>query len=336
MTAGNLNMKTTLELAQNVLRIEGNAVLDAAKRFKAADFEELLQVLDNLIKTGGNLIFCGIGKSGIIAQKLSATFSSLGLPSYFLHPVEALHGDLGRVSNRDAIIFLSKSGTAEEILKLVPFLPIESKNKIGLIGDITSPLAQKCELVFDCSVAEEACLNNQAPTTSSTVTLAIGDAMAVVYESRVNLTKESFAVNHPGGILGKRLRMKVSDLMWEKKRCAHVNEEATLQEVILSMTQHNVGGCAILGFDNKLKGIMVEGDIRRTFADDNADLSMKIQNIMTKDPVTVKESTLAFDALVLMEQRQSQINILPIVNEANLFIGFIRLHDLLKEGFISK
>jgi arabinose-5-phosphate isomerase len=318
----------------NVLKLEAEALLRAAKILEtkhSQDIDKLSGLFDQLKLTGSSIIFCGVGKSGIIAQKCAATFTSLGLPSFFLHPTEALHGDLGRVSPGDAIVFLSKSGTTEEILKLIPFLENPKSHRIALVGNELSPIARACDIFFDCSVEKEACINNQAPTTSSTLALAMGDAMAVLFETYIGLSKEGFAVNHPGGILGKSLRMKVRDLIINADQCPVVTSEQNLQDVILLMTKFPVGGCAIVE-KGEFKGILVEGDIRRTFTRENQGLQTKVLSIMNTNPISVNPDQLASEALVLMESKTRSLQILPVI-EGKKFLGFIRLHDLLKEGF---
>jgi arabinose-5-phosphate isomerase len=321
----------------NVLRLEAKALQQAADLLDTSgseQVEELQNLFLELLHTESSLIFCGVGKSGIIAQKCASTFTSLGLPSFYLHPTEALHGDLGRVRKTDAIVFLSKSGTTEEILKLLPFLSTQKSHCIGLIGADVSPIGNQCAIVFNCSVEKEACINNQAPTTSSTLALAMGDAMAVLLESLMGLSKEGFAVNHPGGILGKSLRMKVKDLMIRASSSPVVESSQTLQEVILLMTKYPVGGCAIV--DNGVfRGILVEGDIRRTFTRENLGLKTLVSDIMNAHPICIGPDSLAYEALEKMESKNQTLQILPVIEESK-FLGFIRLHELLKEGFSLK
>lgn len=326
-------MTAQITMAQ-VLRLEAQSLMDAAVKIEKLNdnvTKDLIELYEHLLNSNGSLIFCGVGKSGIIAMKLASTFCSLGLPSFFLHPIEALHGDLGRVGKEDAIVFLSKSGTTEEILKLIPFLNIPQKRMIGLVGNTISPIAQNCHIVLDCSVEKEACINNQAPTTSSTLALAMGDAMAVLYEKQVGLSKESFAVNHPGGILGKSLRMKVRDLMIAKENCAIVTTSEKLKDVILLMTKFPTGGCAVVDQD-KFRGILVEGDIRRTFTKENQGLETEVSKILNTNPISIGPDELAHLALEKMESKTRSLQILPVI-EGEKFLGIIRLHDLLKEGF---
>ena len=320
-------------VAKDVLTLEAQALTRASDRLMAEDIVKLTNILTMLKNFGGNLIFSGVGKSGSIAKKISSTFCSLGLPSYFLHPVEALHGDIGKMSRSDGIVFISKSGTTEEILKLIPYLKVEMPMTIGLLGNTSSPIAEKCFLVFDCSVEKEACINNQAPTTSSTLAMAMGDAMAVVYEKIVGLSKEGFAGNHPAGLLGKALHLKVEDLMCPPSQCPMLKVGATLRDAIIEMTRFPVGGCAVLDEDNKLLGLMVEGDIRRVFTNEENNLEAPLEKLMNKSSVTITPECLALKALELMERRKNPINILPVVDKDNTFLGLIRLHDLLKEGF---
>lgn len=329
-------MSNTKTMA-DVLRLEAKALEGAAallEKSGSAQVEKLAVLFQELLSTESALIFCGVGKSGIIAQKCAATFTSLGLPSFYLHPTEALHGDLGRVRKADAIVLISKSGTTEELLKLLPFLSTKKENLIGLIGAATSPIGEQCGIFLDCSVQKEACINNQAPTTSSTLALAMGDAMAVLLESLTGLSKEGFAVNHPGGILGKSLRMKVKDLMIKASSCPVLTPDQTLQEVILLMTKYPVSGCAIVE-DSKFLGIVVEGDIRRTFTRENLGLKTLVCDIMNNNPVTIGPDNLAFEALELMESKTRSLQVLPVIKDGK-FLGFIRLHELLKEGFSLK
>ena len=324
-----------LELMKNVMAQEAKAINNCSNKLNIDDVNKLEQLFKNLISSGGSLVFLGVGKSGQIGEKLAATFSSLGLPSYFLHPTEALHGDLGRVKGEDYFVLISKSGTTEEIFKLLPFLSSKKERFIGLIGNINSVLAKRCNLVFDCSVEREACLNNQAPTTSTTVTLSVGDAMAVTYEKIAGLSKEGFAVNHPGGLLGKSLLMKVSDIFWEKSQCAVVSKDASFKDLIVEMTRCNLGGCAIES-EGKFYGIIVEGDFRRAFGTGKYDLKSTIEDIINTSPVSITANELAANALNLMESREKSISILPVLSEdKNQFKGFVRLHDLLQEGFSS-
>lgn len=326
-----------LHMAKKVLEEEANAISRSMELLPEDKIERLVTLYEKLMKDGGQLVFSGVGKSGIIAKKLASTFSSLGQRSFFLHPVEAMHGDLGGLRSNDILLFISKSGATEELLKLFPYLPLPKDSIIGLVGKTDSPLAEKAGLVFDCSVEKEACLHNQAPTTSSTVALAMGDALAVVYENVTGLSKENFAINHPGGPLGKALRLQVKDLMIPKDNCPTLSLKSDLKEAVLKLTEYPVGLCAILDQD-ELAGIIVDGDIRRSFGATKSGqeaeiLSGPIHNIMNKSPIAIGKNEMAYKALELMEKRKGQITVLPVL-EGKKFLGVIRLHDLIREGLL--
>ncbi|MDH4466521.1 MAG: KpsF/GutQ family sugar-phosphate isomerase [Bacteriovoracaceae bacterium] len=323
------------ELFQQVLELESSSIIACKNRITTKSVDQLCALYGRLISLGGNLVFSGVGKSGIIAKKMAATFSSLGLPSFFLHPVEALHGDLGRLSHKDAIVWISKSGSTEEILKLIPFLQVPKENTVALVGAVHSEIALKSEVVFDCSVEKEACLNNLAPTTSTTVALAIGDAMAVLYESYVGLSKESFARNHPAGLLGKTLLLKVSSLMVPLNQCPVAKVETMMSEVLLSMTSFPTGLCGVIDDLGNLIGVIVEGDIRRFISKGINLLSLKAKDVMNAQPKKISSEDLAFDALTMMEEKGRMVSSLPVVDRDQL-VGIIRMHDLLKEGFQQK
>lgn len=326
-------MNDYLTLFKQTLDHEAQAILRVKALVTEDQVKKLIEVYKSLQEEGGTLFFCGVGKSGIIAQKLAATFTSLGMLSSFIHPVEALHGDLGRIRTQDGIVFLSKSGTTEEILKLMPYLNVVKSKRLALLGNVKSEISSHCSLTLDCSVEKEASLNNLAPTTSSTTTLAVGDAMAVVFEKFIGLSKEGFAMFHPGGLLGKSLRLKVQDLMCKKEVCPNVLSDVSLKQVLIEMTKFNVGGAAVCEADGTLKGIIVEGDIRRALMKNMDPMSLKAIDIMTKNPITVKASDPAILSFELMEKRKNPISVLPVLDEGMKFVGIIRLHDLLKEGF---
>lgn len=320
-------------ILKEVLVSEGNSLIEASRKINEIQSQKLEKLFEYLLVTGGKLIVSGVGKSGLVATKISATFASLGLPSIFLHPTEAVHGDLGRVQKNDAIIFLSNSGTTEELVNLIPYLPINKEFRIALVGKTKSVIADKCDIVFDCSVEKESSLNEMAPTNSSTLAMAMGDAMAILFEAVSGLTKEGFARNHPAGLLGKSLSLKVCDVMTSVSECPVVKPSDTLKTVLIKMTEKPIGLCAVIE-GNEIKGIIVEGDIRRTLTDDNNSLETTADKVMIKDPSTIKEDDLAFDALKLMEKRSKPISVLPVLKKSE-FLGVVRLHDLLKVGFQS-
>jgi len=327
-----INMDYQKILSQ-VLITESNALKLAAERVSKEVGEQLVSLFELLTQTGGNLIISGVGKSGLIGQKIAATFSSLGHPSFFLHPTEAMHGDLGRVTRADAIVLISKSGTTEELLSMLPYVNIPPERIIAIVGNINSPIAKRAGIILDAFVEKEACINDLAPTTSTTLALALGDAMAVLYESVLGVSKEKFAINHPAGLLGKSLSLTVRQLMIELSDCPIVTPKATLQDAILAMTQMPIGMCAIID-NEKLEGILVEGDIRRAFTKFTDAMNRSITEFMTKNPIAVSADSLAFDALKIMENPKKQISVVPVTKE-DKFVGVLRLHDLFKAGFNS-
>jgi len=322
-----------LKLFTQVLKIEAESLLRASERISGETLEKIISLFEILSTTGGSLIISGVGKSGHVAQKIAATFSSLGLPSFFLHPTEAMHGDLGRVTKSDVLILISKSGTTEELLQMLPYVSIPQERIIALVGNVNSPISKKSGITIDASVEKEACLNDLAPTTSTTLAMALGDALAVLYENVMGVSKEKFAINHPAGLLGKSLSLTVDKLMIPLDQCPIVSENSTLQEAILAMTNKPVGMCAIVE-NNVLKGILVEGDIRRAFAKSAEAIHSPITQFMTRNPVSLPSSSLALDALKKMEDSTKLISVAPVV-DGHTFKGVLRLHDLFRAGFLS-
>lgn len=320
-----------LEIMADVLEVEAQALSEASKKLNNQTVFALAELFKNITTAGGSLVFCGVGKSGLVCQKLAATFTSLGLPSFFLHPTEALHGDLGTLRETDGIVFLSYSGTTEELLKLFPYINVPRERRVALVGNTTSPVAENVSIVLDCSVEKEACVNNQAPTTSSTLAMAMGDAMAVLYENLVSISPEDFATFHPGGKLGKSLRLKVGDLMIDAKMCAVLDQNSSVKKTLLEMTRYPLGAAALCGPDNLFNGLIVESDIRRLLSREDFDLQMNIAKFVNKNPVTINPDCLASEALSLMENRKKPISVLPVIKDKQ-FLGILRLHDLFKEG----
>lgn len=320
-------------LFTQVLTTEAQALTRAAALFKEEEAHKLVALYELLAERGGSLIISGVGKSGLIAQKIAATFSSLGLPSFFLHPTEAMHGDLGRVTKFDAIVLISKSGSTEELLAMLPYVHIPKERIVAIVGHVNSAIAAKSGIILDASVEKEAGINDLAPTTSTTVALGLGDAMAVLYENVLGVSREKFAVNHPAGLLGKSLSLTVDKLMIAAKDCPQVSVSATLQDAIIAMTEKPVGLCAIVE-GQELLGILVEGDIRRAFAKSADAILNPVKNFMNKKPITLSKSILAFDALKIMETPSMLVSVVPVVDQ-DKFVGALRLHDLFKAGFQS-
>lgn len=324
-------MSQSLQIYQRVLKQEAHALARVAERVNAHEADGWSALVEYMISNQSQLVFTGVGKSGIVAQKMASTFSSLGRPSFFLHPIEALHGDLGRVGTKDVLVLISKSGNTEELLKLIPYAKIPIERRVGILGAIPSPLAQQCGLVFDASVEQEACLNDLAPTTSTTVALGVGDALAVIYEHSTGLSKESFAKNHPAGRLGRSLTLKVKDVMIPFPQCAWVDSHATFKQALMAMTQKPVGMCAIVDEQRKLLGILVEGDVRRLLLGNDHVLESKITEVMNAKPFTISDQAMAVEALEAMEGGSRMRTLIPVVDGQSVFQGVVRHHELFRD-----
>jgi arabinose-5-phosphate isomerase len=316
------------ERVASILRIEGEAILRAAERLDAAVIDNAVSLIVNC---SGKVVVMGIGKSGVIAQKIAQTMTSTGTVALFLHPSDALHGSLGMIMDNDVVIALSNSGETDELLALLPALKHKSVAIMSILGNTSSAMAGHSDVVIDASVDQEACPLNLAPTASTTVALALGDALAMsVMESR-GLTQEDFAANHPAGRLGKRLTLRVGDLMHESP---NVSPDAGWLDVVKAMSKNSLGAVNVLDDNGKLIGIVTDGDLRRTIEKTEAarltELSAKF--MMTSSPITATSEMLAFDALQLMENRPSQISVLPVVDSDGVCIGILRLHDIVRSG----
>lgn len=309
------------------LRIEARAIENAAARLSVADIETALRLL---VDCKGKVIVTGVGKSGVIAQKIAQTLTSTGTMAVFVHPSDALHGGLGVVASDDVVIALSNSGETEELLAILPTFKQRRVAIISIAGNLESTLANQADAVLDASVDKEACPLNLAPTASTTVALAIGDALAMALMEAKGLTSEDFAANHPAGQLGKRLTLRVTDLMHSSP---NVDPSANWLEVVKAISASSLGAVNVVDTDLNLVGIVTDGDLRRTIERTSPDdfLGLTAQSMMTADPITASPEMLAFDALRLMEDRSSQISVLPVVNGGRC-VGLLRLHDIVRSG----
>ena len=272
------------------------------------------------------------GKSGHIANKIAATLASTGTPAFFLHPAEASHGDLGMITDDDVIVALSNSGESPEILAIVPFLKRRGIKFVALTGNPRSTLAREATVHLDTSVEKEACPLNLAPTASTTAALALGDALAISLLAARGFSEQDFARTHPGGALGKRLLIRIADLMHSGAELPQVREQASLHEALLEMTRKGLGATAVVDEANKLIGIFTDGDLRRTL-ETNADLrGVKIAAVMTRTPRTLHADKLAAEAAQMMQQRQ--ITCVLIVDADNCLVGALHTHDLMRAGVI--
>jgi arabinose-5-phosphate isomerase len=315
------------EKVVEILHLEANAIAQTAKKL---DKNTVERAINFLAECESKVIVTGVGKSGVIAQKIAQTLTSTGTIAVFVHPSDALHGSLGVIANGDCVIALSNSGETDEILTLLPTIKSRKVVLISIVGNINSTLARQSDAVLDATVDKEACPHNLAPTASTTVALAIGDALAMTLMEAKNLTAEDFAANHPAGRLGKRLTLKVANLMHESPNIA---PEANWLEVVKAISKHALGAVNIVDANEKLIGIVTDGDLRRTIektAPENLS-SLNAEQMMTCNPTVTNPEMLAFDALQLMENRPMQISVLPVVQDEKC-VGLLRLHDIVRSG----
>jgi arabinose-5-phosphate isomerase len=314
-----------------LLRLESEAIARTATRL---DPNQLTSVINLLSGCQGKVVVLGVGKSGIIAQKIAATMTSTGTAALQLHPSDALHGGLGIVRSDDVVMVLSNSGETDELVEIIPYLKQRRVPIVAIVGNLKSTLANKADAVLDASVDQEACPLNLAPTTSTTVALAIGDAIAMTLMKVKGLTLDDFAVNHPAGRIGKRLTLRVADLMHGGKQNPVVNTGATWVDVVRAISDGGLGAVNVIDEQGQLAGIITDGDLRRAIQRvDHASLErLTGDEFMTRNPVVAAPESLAFEALRLMEDRPSQISVLPVVNEQRVCVGLIRLHDIVRSG----
>ena len=311
------------EIGRRTVRLERDAMAQLERRI-GADFERACELI---LRCAGRVIVTGMGKSGHVARKIAATFASTGTPAAFLHPAEACHGDLGMVMADDLVIALSQSGTATELLTIAPLLQSQQIPMICLSGDGASPLAQAAGLWLDTSVEAEACPLDLAPTTSTAVMLALGDALAIALLEARGFTRQDFALAHPGGALGRRLLLTVDQLMKRDEQMPRVSSDATLADAIVEMSRQGLGMTTILGDDGTLLGVFTDGDLRRAFAANLNPQQALIHELMTPGGRTTTPDTLAATALAEMELHRTTS--LVCVDAAGRSIGVIHLHELL-------
>jgi arabinose-5-phosphate isomerase len=317
-----------IKRGREVLDIEAKAIR-ALKTRIGGNFQKALELI---LKTRGRVVVSGMGKTGIIAQKFSATLASTGTPSLFLHTAEAIHGDLGKVTSEDVVIVLSNSGSTEEMKQLLPLLKKIGSPIIALTGNTRSILAKYSDVVLDVSVKREACPLGLAPTASTTATLAMADALAVCLLELRGFKEKDFAFFHPGGALGRSLLLKVEDIMRKGPANPIVSEDKMVREVLLKITQARAGSATVVDKQGRLKGIFTDGDLRRHLGID-ADLPRrKIKEVMTKNPVTVGKEMLAAEAMRILEQKK--IDEIPVVDKHRRPLGLLDVQDLLKAGLV--
>ncbi|MBU0729732.1 MAG: KpsF/GutQ family sugar-phosphate isomerase [Proteobacteria bacterium] len=312
--------------AKEVLRIEAEGLFSLVDKI-GSDFEKAISLI---MECPSRVIISGIGKSGIIGQKIAATLNSTGTSSFFLHPVEAMHGDLGVVDPRDVVLAISYSGETAELNLLLSSLRSRGTKIIAMTGNTESNLAQLADAVLDIAVPREACPLGLAPTASTTASLAMGDALAVVLLQKKKFKASDFRRNHPGGSLGERLKVSVSEVMIIDDFIPVVHEKSMFSEAIQVMNDKNLGAVLVVSAPGKLVGILTDGDVRRQFIKHNALIKVEVSEVMTRNPKCINQDKLAADALSIMQQHE--VTVLPVKDDKGSLVGILHLQDLLGKG----
>ncbi len=321
-------MSSCLNLAKDLIRKEISALEFLHGRI-GPDFERAVSCLSEM---RGKVIATGLGKSGIIAGKISATLSSTGTPSIFIHPVEALHGDLGIIQREDLGLFLSNSGETAEVLQFLQMFKRLGLKTIAIVGRADSTLARDCDVCLDATVESEACPLNLAPTSSTTVAMVLGDALAGCLMTLKGFSAEDFSRLHPSGALGKRLLFRVKDIMHSGENLPVVMGGTLMRDALITLTRKAMGAVIVVSSMGDLLGVFTDGDLRRAVQQHENLLNIEIDKLMTRNPVVIHDSRMAAEALNLMENRPSQISVLPVLDSCNKVTGIIRLHDLVQAG----
>lgn len=316
---------------------EASAITSAAHKLNEKEVLKALKTLNKCSFENAKLIVSGVGKSGIVARKIAATFSSVGLTAIYLNPLDALHGDIGIVNNGDVCLLLSNSGETSELLEILPHLKHRQTTCIAITGSVKSSLAYKSDIFINSEVDKEVCPLNLAPTTSTTVTMAIGDALASAWMDSNNISPEQFAFNHPAGSLGRKLTITVKDVMLKRENFSSLKEDSSVIDIISQMTINSIGCCWIQDStkDYYFIGIITDGDLRRTLKKTDSKLwgKLRAKDLMTTNPITINPEVMAIDALNLMEKNYKKpVNVIPVLSDQNEFLGFLRLHDLIQRG----
>jgi arabinose-5-phosphate isomerase len=313
-----------LAVARAAVEIEAASLSRAAARLDG----ELIRAVDIVLAHSGKIVVTGIGKSGHVARKLVATLCSTGTSAVFLHPAEAVHGDLGIYTPGDPTVLLSKNGSSRELLALVPILREFHSPLIGILGSSSSPLARQMDVRLDASVEREADPQNMAPTASAVTAMAVGHALAIALMCARQFTPREFSRFHPGGQLGRNLLLAVREAMHGADEIAMVSPGASLKEVIIAMTRRPMGGACVVAGDGTLAGFITDGDLRRALTTHDDIRELSAEDAMTHSPVTIGPDATLGDALERMERRPSQISVLPVVDEVGRALGLLRLHDV--------
>lgn len=321
-----MNKEKIIAMARRAISLQA----DSVRGLEVFVNEDFVKAAELLARSSGRLIVSGIGKSAIIAQKVAATLNSTGTPSIFMHAADAIHGDLGIIQRDDVVMIISKSGSSPEIKVLAPLVRQMGNTLIALVGDTSSYLATHCDIVLISTVEKEACPNNLAPTTSTTAQMVMGDALAVCLMEMKGFRSDDFAKYHPGGALGKKLFLRVSDVISMNAKPA-VKPETPVKDVIVEITRNRLGAVAVLDNDDHIAGIITDGDIRRMMEKYDSISNLKASDIMGKDPRRIGPDAMAVEALELMRKHNiSQL----LVTQDDIYQGVIHLHDLLREGIL--
>jgi len=318
-------MNDTIEVAKRVIRMEAEAVADLENRING----DFVRAVDLIFHAKGRVIVTGLGKSGAIGRKISATLTSTGTTAYFLHAAEGAHGDIGMVHRDDVVICISKSGETEELYHLLPVFKKLQIPIVALTGGMNSTLARNSDIVLNTAVKEEACPHDLAPTTSTTAALALGDALAIALLKRRNFSKSDFAFLHPGGNLGKRLLITVDDLMEKGESLPYCYPDDEMKKVTIEMA-HKRGICPIVNEQFKIIGVITTGDLNRLLEQTESFFHIKAKEVMTKNPKVITSGTLAAEALAKMEEYR--VIALPVADAAQKLTGVVHLHDILQAG----
>lgn len=315
-----------LDRAKRVLDIEAGAILEIKGKLN----EQFERAVDLIYNCQDRLVLTGVGKSGIIARKIAATLASTGTPAFYMHPAEGIHGDLGMITPKNVVLAISYRGNTEEILRLVPYFKHFKIKLITMTGNPESELARNSDVVLDIGIKEEACPLGLSPTASTTAALALGDALAIVLLEKRNFKAEQFAVLHPGGSLGKRLLIKVGDLMHSGEQNPVVSKDKSLKEAIIEMTSKGLGSTSIVDEAGNIVGILTDGDLRRILQAGKYGLETPVEKVMIHSPKTTTKDALGIKAIDIMEQYN--ITVLPVIDAENHPIAMIHIHDLIKAG----
>jgi arabinose-5-phosphate isomerase len=322
-----MDLNKIIEIGKNSFDSEIKALIDS-KNILDRNFANAAIKISKSSK----IIVTGVGKSGAIAKKIAATFSSIGVPAHFLHPVDALHGDIGIVESADVVIMLSKSGASEELVKLIPYIKARNAFIISLVSNDTSYLANNSDICLFMPIESEACPLNIVPTSSSTVALAMGDALAVATMHIKNVSIEDFSMQHPLGQIGRNIILKVADVMHKDNKIPKIFAGESFKKALIVMSEKKLGCICIVNQKDVLQGIITDGDVRRTLQKYDNIGNLTADEVMNSNPQSVREDVLLGEALSLMSSRESQISVLPVINSVGKVIGIIRVHDIIRSS----